>query len=110
VKLVTGSNQDTPNSLTRIALHGLRGWPHPSKQAYRKPRRNRRAETHAFLENVWEYLRGNKLSRLVWDSYDAIVTACKEGWDFLINDPDRIRSIGHRDWACVNVGGLVLLA
>ena len=29
------------------------------------------------MENVWEYLRGNKLSRLVWDSYDAIVAACK---------------------------------
>lgn len=55
------------------------------------------------MENVWEYLRGNKLSRLVWDGYDAIVTACAEGWDFLINDPDRIRSVGHRDWACVNV-------
>jgi hypothetical protein len=55
------------------------------------------------MENAWEYLRGNKLSRLVWDGYDAIVTTCKEGWDFLINDPDRIRSIGHRDWACVNV-------
>jgi hypothetical protein len=26
------------------------------------------------MENVWEYLRGNKLSRLVWESYDAIVT------------------------------------
>jgi hypothetical protein len=36
------------------------------------------------MENVWEYLRGNKLSRLVWESYDAIVAACKEGWDFLI--------------------------
>ena len=55
------------------------------------------------MENVWEYLRANKLSRLVWDNYDAIVTACREGWNFLINDPDRIRSIGHRDWACVNV-------
>ena len=55
------------------------------------------------MENVWEYLRGNKLSRLVWDNYDAIVAACREGWHFLINDPDRIRSIGHRDWACVNV-------
>ena len=31
------------------------------------------------MENVWEYLRGNKLSRLVWDSYEAIVAACKEG-------------------------------
>jgi hypothetical protein len=55
------------------------------------------------MENVWEYLRGNKLSRLVWDGYDAIVTTCKEGWDFLIKDSDRIRSIGHRDWACANV-------
>ena len=55
------------------------------------------------MENVWEYLRGNKLSRLVWDTYDTIVIAGKKGWDFLINDPDRIRSVGHRDWACVNV-------
>jgi len=55
------------------------------------------------MENVWEYLRANKLSRLVWDSYDAIVIACKEAWDFLVSDPDRIRSIGNRDWACVNV-------
>ncbi len=55
------------------------------------------------MENVWEYLRGNKLSRLVWDTYDAIVAACKNAWNFLINDPDRIRSIGPRDWACVNV-------
>ncbi len=55
------------------------------------------------MENVWEYLRGNKLSRLVWDGYDAIVAACREAWHFLINDPDRIRSIGHRHWACVNV-------
>jgi hypothetical protein len=55
------------------------------------------------MENVWEYLRANKLSRLVWESHDAIVDACKEGWDFLINDPDRIRSVGHRDWASVNV-------
>lgn len=55
------------------------------------------------MENVWEYLRGNKLSRLVWDNYEAIVAACKEGWDFLINDPDRIKSIGRREWACVNV-------
>ena len=55
------------------------------------------------MENVWEYLRGNKLSRLVWDGYDAIVAACREAWHFLINVPDRIRSIGHRHWACVNV-------
>ncbi len=55
------------------------------------------------MENVWEYLRGNKLSRLVWDSYQAIVAACKEAWDFLIVDPARLSSIGTRAWACVNV-------
>jgi hypothetical protein len=27
------------------------------------------------MENIWDYLRGNKLSRLVWDSYEAIVAA-----------------------------------
>lgn len=55
------------------------------------------------MENVWEYLRGNKLCALVWDSYEAIVEACKNAWAFLINDPERIRSIGVRDWACVNL-------
>jgi transposase len=55
------------------------------------------------MENVWEYLRANKLCNLVWDSYEAIVPACKRAWDFLITDPDRIRSIGTRDWACVSL-------
>ena len=53
------------------------------------------------MENVWDYLRANKLCNRVWDSYDAIINACKQAWNFLINDPDRIRSSGHRDWACV---------
>jgi hypothetical protein len=35
--------------------------------------------------------------------YDDIVEACKLAWLFLINDPERIRSIGSRDWACVIV-------
>jgi DDE superfamily endonuclease len=55
------------------------------------------------MENVWEYLRANKLCALVWDTYDAIVQACRQAWDFLIENPDRIRSIGTRAWACVNV-------
>lgn len=53
------------------------------------------------VENVWEYLRGNKLSSRVWDSYDAILIACRDAWNFLIRDPDRIRSIAYRDWATV---------
>jgi transposase len=55
------------------------------------------------MENIWEYLRGNKLSHRVWDSYDAILAACSEAWNFLIRDPDRIRSIAQRDWASVSV-------
>jgi len=54
------------------------------------------------IENVWAYLRANKLCALVWDSYEAIVEACRKAWGFLIDDPDRIRSIGIRPWAGVN--------
>jgi transposase len=55
------------------------------------------------MENVWEYLRANKLSSCVWDDYDAIVSACAQAWRWLINNPDRIRSIGTRVWATVSV-------
>jgi len=55
------------------------------------------------MENVWHYLRENTLCALVWDSYDAIVEACVTAWHFLINDPNRIRSIGTREWAHVSV-------
>jgi hypothetical protein len=53
------------------------------------------------VENVWAYLRGNFLSTRVWDSYDAILDACRNAWNALMADPDRIRTIGDREWACV---------
>jgi hypothetical protein len=55
------------------------------------------------MENVWEYLRANKLSRCVWQGYDAILNACAEAWNWFVNDPERVRSIGTREWATVNV-------
>jgi transposase len=55
------------------------------------------------MENVWDYLRQNKLCSTVWDSYDEIVEACKTAWDWLIASPDRIRSIGTRACTTVNV-------
>ena len=55
------------------------------------------------MENVWAFLRANMLSGLVWDNYDAIVEACVRAWRFLTNDPERICSIGSRDWACVSL-------
>jgi transposase len=54
------------------------------------------------MENVWDYLQANKLSAGVWDDYDQILQACSEAWNWFVNDPDRIRSIGTRQWATVN--------
>jgi DDE superfamily endonuclease len=54
------------------------------------------------MEDVWHYLRENKLCATVWDTYEAIVEACTKAWQFLIDDPDRIRSIGTRSWASVS--------
>ena len=54
------------------------------------------------MENVWDYLRGNNLSMPVWDTYDAILAACKDAWLFLVGDRERIDSIAHRSWAWVN--------
>ena len=55
------------------------------------------------VENVWQYLRQNKLSNRIYDSYNAIVDACCQAWNDLMADPDRIRSIGSRDYAAVNL-------
>jgi hypothetical protein len=55
------------------------------------------------MENVWEYLRANKLSCAVWQDYDAILKACAAAWNWFVNDPARIRSIGAREWATVNL-------
>jgi hypothetical protein len=50
------------------------------------------------MENVWDYLRQNKHCAQVGPSYDDILDACQSAWRFLINNPDRIRSIGTREW------------
>lgn len=55
---------------------------------------------HAIL--VCAYLRANKLCNLVWDTYDDIVRACAQAWHFLVQDPQRIMTIGNREWARVN--------
>lgn len=53
------------------------------------------------IENVWEYLRANKLSIRVWNSYEEIINACRDAWNFLMRDPTRIQSITQRPWATV---------
>lgn len=53
------------------------------------------------VENVWQYLRQNALSHLVWESYEAVVEACCDAWNELVATPHRIRSIASRQWASV---------
>ena len=55
------------------------------------------------VEKVWDYLRQNKLCAQVWNTYDDILDACVNAWNWLIDDPARVTSIGSRPWACVNV-------
>jgi len=54
------------------------------------------------IENVWEYLRGNKLAITVFDDYDDIVDKTCDAWNFFEQDPNRIASITTRTWATVN--------
>jgi transposase len=53
-------------------------------------------------ENIWQFLRDNYLSTLVFDSYEAIVRRCCEAWNKLTAEAGRIASIASRDWLVVN--------
>jgi transposase len=44
------------------------------------------------MENVWDYLRGNKLSSLVWETYYDMIEACVKASNFIANDPLRIKA------------------
>jgi transposase len=50
-------------------------------------------------ENVWEYLRKNKLSNRLYQTYEDIVDACCEAWNYLMARPEEIASIASRSWA-----------
>ena len=54
------------------------------------------------VENVWAYLRSNKLSNRVFETYEDIVDACCEAWNSLTAAPKQIASITARPWANVS--------
>ncbi len=45
------------------------------------------------VENVWAYLRANKLAISVFNTYEEIVDACCKAWNFFANDTVAIASI-----------------
>jgi transposase len=55
------------------------------------------------IENVWQYLRSNKLAITLFDGYADIVDKCSNAWNFFANDPKAVISITSRDWAKVNL-------
>lgn len=53
-------------------------------------------------ENIWEYLRQNKLSNTVFANYADIVEKSCQAWNFFAANPTTVSSITHRAWAKVN--------
>lgn len=51
------------------------------------------------VENVWRFLRDNRLFNRVFEGDDDIVAHCCAAWNDLIDQPWRIRPIGRRSWA-----------
>ena len=51
------------------------------------------------VENIWQYLRQNWLSNRIFENDDDIVAHCCDPWNRLRAEPERITSLGHRDWA-----------
>ncbi len=51
------------------------------------------------VENVWQFMRENRLSNRVFQNYDDILDHCCQAWNNLVSQPERIASIGTRKWA-----------
>ena len=54
------------------------------------------------VENIWQFLRSNKLAITVFDDYDDIVNKCCIAWNFFTRDKAAVTSITSREWATVN--------
>lgn len=78
-----GNNLDVPGNLTLLPL--------PPYAPELNP-----------VENVWQYLRANKLAITVFDDYAEIVDKCCDAWNCFASNPDLVASITSRSWATVN--------
>ena len=51
------------------------------------------------MENVWAYLRANKLAISVFDTVGDILDACCDAWNFFAENTEVVQSITTREWA-----------
>ena len=54
------------------------------------------------VENIWQYLRQNKLAIRLFQTHKDIVEACCNAWLDFIAEPGTIASITKRQWAIVS--------
>lgn len=105
--LVEISRQVTKGSHAVIILDGA-GW-HRTGGRLRVPSNISLLHLPAYSpelnpqENVWQYLRQNQLANRGYENYDDIVKACCHAWNSLMDQPERVKSIGNRDYAAVIV-------
>jgi transposase len=55
------------------------------------------------IEQVWQWLRPNKLANRCFDGYEDIVDACCDAWNGFIEDIERVKQLCDREW--INLGG-----
>lgn len=88
------------NILDQAGWHGSAELVVPSKITL-LPLPPRYPEVHP-VENVWQFMRDNRLSYRIYKSYDDIVDHCCFAWNNLVNQARRIMSIGMRHAPCRN--------
>lgn len=50
------------------------------------------------IERVWQYLKENHLSAAVFPDIGAVIDACSNAWNWLVDQPGRITSICQEHW------------
>ena len=75
--------------------------PTSPRSACHPTRRSLRGSAPQPVDNVWAYLRSNKLANRVYETYDDILDACTEAWNWFTSQPERITAIASRPWAQV---------
>ena len=53
-------------------------------------------------ENIWQWIRQNKLSNRVYETYNDLVDAACDAWNDFTADPNVVTSVTTRQWAHVN--------
>ena len=51
------------------------------------------------IEQVWQWLRQNKLANRCFSGYDEIVDKCSDAWNSFVENTSLVKSLCSRKWA-----------